>query len=231
MVGRPRRTRPRLDSSGSHDFKKLGKKSLSLWNLPSTIEVKSDSDEIGRMVQEMVDRRGGSSRRGVGRSGTPGLKPAPPLRRLPPMTDVAGDADEIDGLVDRLIDKRKKTAGEEKGRQVLRRTDSGPSGSRMTGPRTSKATVVVERVEIGRYLKRAIPVLFALLFPLLYLVVFLRVVLELPVGEVFPLTVGSTHLFLSLAGLLLLTVVVNAVNRVLIKRSYQNGNGKEVAGT
>ena len=101
----------------------------------------------------------------------------------------------------------------------------------MTGPRTSKATVVVERVEPARYLKRAIPILFALLFPLLYLVVFLRVVLELPVGEVFPLTVGSTHLFFSLVGLVLLTVVVNAVNRVLIKRSYQNGNGKEVAGT
>jgi len=72
-------------------------------------------------------------------------------------------------------------------------------------------------------LKKTIPLMFAAMAPLAYLIVTLRVIFKVPITRFVPVFIDPFHLFILLMVILSITVVANSVKRYKIRSARAKG--------
>lgn len=73
-------------------------------------------------------------------------------------------------------------------------------------------------------LKRYIPISFAILAPIIYALLTLRVVFKAPISQLFPIFIDPFHIFLILMVILGITIIANFVKRSKIKKSQSKSS-------
>lgn len=68
-------------------------------------------------------------------------------------------------------------------------------------------------------LKRYIPIIFAIMAPLIYFLLTLRVVFDAPISRIIPIYIEPFHLLIILVVILIITAVANSIRRYRIKNS------------
>lgn len=186
---------------------------LSLSFTTKDLSIRDDTDEIRSIVTNLIDtnnrwrkKKGPMGDNLEGRIST--------RYRLPPAQDIRGDTSDTQAMITRLLERVRSQGnaddqiGKDEGYEE--EEDWGHSG------------------EWRHRIRRAIPLLFLACFPLLYILVFLRVQLGLPIGTFAQVSVDSITLLLALTGTLLVTVAINAALRYMtVKGLRENGMDKD----
>ena len=204
-----------LGKGGNRKINRPSNVDLSLSFTTRDLSIKDNTDEIGSIVTNLIDinDRWRRKKRPMGDNNEGRISTR---FRLPPAKNIQVDKKDTQAMVNHLLERVRS------------------QGSPIDG-QTGKMVECDEEADRGhsdwrRRIRRTIPLLFLACFPLLYILVFLRVQLGLPIGTFAMVSVNSITLLLILIGILIVTATINAALRYMILKGLRGNEMDNVTG-
>ncbi len=201
---------------GNRKIKRPANVDLSLSFTTRDLSIRDNADEIKSIVTNLIDTNN-QWRRGNRLLGDNSEGRISTRYRLPPAKNIQVDTKDTQAMVTHLLERVRSQGNHidgktEKGVENEEEEDWGYNG------------------DWRHRLRRTIPLLFLICFPLLYILVFLRVQLGLPIGTFAPVSVNSFTLLLILLGILFTTVAINAALRYMTIKGLRENEMDKISG-